>query len=405
MNPQAVRRYFALTFVALLHAVPCAAQEKAASKGVLDARELLQLADSAFVRMPLDPHIKNRGRGQMMVVDACIDQGMIDVALRVAATIPDWRKGLGYARCAMWLQQHNRADEVPAHLAAAEQVAAAVAADPSEQAWRSERILATVARVRFSRGELEAFAKASKDIGPVEGAGIQEDVALRMPEQAFDKWIEQADATIASAQFDAIHSTLQCCAKLYRRFFADEKKRATLEDRIVNGYARLPLHARAKLLVEIGGVAADMKDGVRTLAICGHIETTLAKATWRPEDRVPALADLAELLHRAGDATRGKQQLDDAAALYAEQQKSILDIYRAAPLRSLAEAAWAMGDTARAMEFWRRAAEAGVENPNSRPRADDLAATCVSIVQSGALPDAELGARLRAIEAALGAPW
>ncbi len=373
---------------------------------VVDWRsELLELADSAFTRMPLDPHAKNRGRGQMTVVEASLAAGLPGLATRIAKTIPDWRRGLAHAHCAQWLQQHGRNEEAQRELDLAEQSAKAIRADANEQGWRAERILGVVARVRMMRGEMEKFAEASKDLGPVDGAVLQEEAALRMPEESFAKWLEQADATIASAQFDPIQATLQSCAKLYRRFYDDEEKRNQLEQRVAEGYSRLPLQVRVKLLVEIGGVAADKKDATKALELCGRIDRVLATATWRAEDKVPALADLAVLFHRGGDVARGKQQLDAAAKAFADGRASIFDIYRAAALRSLAEAAAAMGDAPRAMEFWRVAIEAGVENPNSRPRADDLGATCLSFVKAGVQPEAGIENRLREIAGSLAAPW
>ena len=44
-------------------------------------------------------------------------------------------------------------------------------------------------------------------------------------------------------------------------------------------------------------------------------------------------------------------------------------------------------------------------NPNSRPRADDVCATCISMAVHGIEPDAELRARLEQIVKELGAPW
>ena len=393
----------------LAQSVPAGAESAAAARAQESAADwrsdLLQLANSAFTRMPLDPHVKNRGRGQMSVVEACLAADRPDLATRIAASIPDWRKGLAHAHCAQWFELHARADEAQRELGIAEQCAAAIRADANEQGWRAERILGVVARVRMIRGELEKFAEASKDLGPVDGAVLQEEAALRMPEESFAKWLEQADATIASAQFDPIQATLQSCAKLYRRFYDDTEKRAQLEQRIAEGYSRLPLQVRVKLLVEIGGVAADKKDAAKTIELCDRIDRVLASATWRAEDTVPAFADLAVLFHRGGEVARGKQQLDAAAKAFADGRKSIFDIHRAAALRSLAEAAAAMGDLPRAMQFWRDALEAGVENPNSRPRADDLAATCLSFVKMGVEPDDATGQRMREIATGLAAPW
>ena len=395
--------------VALAIAVPCLATQQEPKEGAVAAKpsaaDLLELANSAFVRMPLDPHIKNRGRGQMAVVDASLDAGLPDLALKIGDTIPDWRRGLAHARCALWREQNGQPVETEQRLTAAMAEVDRLRATDAEQAWRAERILVVIARVRLLRGETEAFAKASENVSAAEGAGLQEDAALRMPEEMFGKWIEQADAAIASQQFEAIQATLQTCAKLYRRFFADEKKRDELKQRVALGYSKLPLQIRLRLLVEIGRIAADAGDAAETLEICGHADRVLAQANWRAEDRVPALADIAALMVRGGDVKRGKEQLDAAVALYAEKRQAILDIYRAGPLRSLAEASAAMGDEARALSFWMQAAEAGVENPNSRPRADDLAATCMSMVKAKVAPDEKLWLRLRAIASGLGEPW
>ena len=84
---------------------------------------------------------------------------------------------------------------------------------------------------------------------------------------------------------------------------------------------------------------------------------------------------------------------------------AIVNIYRAQCLRSIAEAWHALGDQPRALAAYARAAEAGVENPNSRPRADDLAATCCSLATNNCEPDTALWKRLEAIRDGLGDPW
>jgi len=82
-----------------------------------------------------------------------------------------------------------------------------------------------------------------------------------------------------------------------------------------------------------------------------------------------------------------------------------VNIYRAGALRPLAEAYQSMGDTAAALTVFKKAVEEGVENPNSRPRVEDLSATCRSMALSGVEPDADLWARLREVFTGLGQPW
>jgi hypothetical protein len=71
----------------------------------------------------------------------------------------------------------------------------------------------------------------------------------------------------------------------------------------------------------------------------------------------------------------------------------------------VAEAYAAMGDRAAALAVYREAIAAGVGNPNSRPRAEDLAATCTSMARADIEPDDALWARIRTIRDGLGDPW
>ena len=64
-----------------------------------------------------------------------------------------------------------------------------------------------------------------------------------------------------------------------------------------------------------------------------------------------------------------------------------------------------------AMVDWRlcgrlsHAIEAGTINPNSRPRAEDLSATCASIALAGIEPDASIRQRIERARAGLADPW
>jgi hypothetical protein len=64
-----------------------------------------------------------------------------------------------------------------------------------------------------------------------------------------------------------------------------------------------------------------------------------------------------------------------------------------------------MGDAKTAREVYARAIDDGVENPNARPRAEDLVATCCSLALQGVEPDAATWSRLRKIHEELREPW
>ncbi|MGA1708919.1 MAG: hypothetical protein ACO4CI_09550, partial [Phycisphaerales bacterium] len=94
-----------------------------------------------------------------------------------------------------------------------------------------------------------------------------------------------------------------------------------------------------------------------------------------------------------------------AIEVFDAKRETIFDIYRAGALRPVAEAHAAMGDRDSAAAIYRRAIEEGFGNPNARPRALDLSATCVSMASSGTLPDEATAKRLREIRGLLGDPW
>jgi hypothetical protein len=64
-----------------------------------------------------------------------------------------------------------------------------------------------------------------------------------------------------------------------------------------------------------------------------------------------------------------------------------------------------MGDKSIALSMYKQAIEEGGANPNSRPCAEDLSATCCSMALAGVEPDEELWMRIHQAYGALGHPW
>jgi hypothetical protein len=392
--------------VALIAGAPSAQDAPAAASAAGAAREeLLQLAFSAYDGMPRNPHEKNKSRGQHAAVEACIDLGLLEMATSLGDALPDWRRGLAAAQCALALQRAGRADGVAELLARAEQEARQILADPGSQSWRGERILAVVAETRLLRGEMTEFEKASVGITPAEAAPLQRAGALNMPVESFATWLQQADKVFASQQFEEVLSTLRACGALFERFFDDAEKRDALQDRIMNAYEKLPRQMRIELLLDCAAFAAGRGDVGRAQQLAAQAEKVYGVGQWRLEDQTVLPCKIAAVVFRAGDAGRAREMVAAAAAAFESNRERIFDIYRAEPLRQLAAANFALGDAGAGMEFLRRAVEAGVENPNSRPRADDLAGTALLMARKGWLPDAPLWERMRQIASGLGEPW
>ena len=128
-------------------------------------------------------------------------------------------------------------------------------------------------------------------------------------------------------------------------------------------------------------------------------------ATWKPELRIPVMARLAVLRHRAGDEGGAREDADAALAFFEAERNQIFDYKRAETLIPLAEAFRSLGDAPAAHGIYAKAVEEGALNPNRRPRADDLTATCCSMALHAVEPDAKLRARLLEIRSGLEGPW
>ena len=83
----------------------------------------------------------------------------------------------------------------------------------------------------------------------------------------------------------------------------------------------------------------------------------------------------------------------------------MLNIERVTALLPVAETYLEISDPGKALRLYKHIADEAVVNPNSRPRAMDLAAICRSLAVHGCAPDAELWNRLRQIRKDLNDPW
>ena len=138
------------------------------------------------------------------------------------------------------------------------------------------------------------------------------------------------------------------------------------------------------------------------ISVCSCLYRRLHNSTW------PSLCNskkIIEMRWRAGDESRARVDAEDLRRRYETQRERIVNIYRAEALHPLAEAYETMGDRITALAVYRRALEEGVVNPNSRPRAEDLAATCCSMAVHGVEPDEVVWTRIMEIAQGLGSPW
>jgi hypothetical protein len=222
---------------------------------------------------------------------------------------------------------------------------------------------------------------------------------------AFDEQLKQQEAVLATGDFDLGRGALEACARLFDRFYADGDRRDRVEQAMKRAWTKLPVMLRIELMFDLTGSALDHSDKSKALALVDETQAMIEGFQWVLEDQISLTARLGGLRFRSGDEDKGRAAVGAALAMFESSQDRIVDIYRAAALRAIAEAQQSMGEAGLARATYARAVEAGVANPNSRPRAEDLCATCCSMALHAVEPDAGLWARILSVKADLKAPW
>jgi tetratricopeptide (TPR) repeat protein len=361
--------------------------------------ELLDLAFGAASALPVDPHIKDRSRLQEAVVAACLELGQPQRAFRYLEQIGDWRRGAAYAALAFYCARHGVTRDVQSYLDRAAQ-AAQQAGD-----WQKDRIKAKIAQVHAYLGRTADAAKAMQGVGPTESGKVARAEAMVCSADSFGPMMEALEKLIATGQFDTVKNALEAHTELFDRFYEDRERRARVEERIKASWSGLPDFVRIELLTALVGSALAHGDQSKALELVNEAKTILDSVSWQPQLGIPVMAKLAELRFRAGDRERARADAQEALKLFDTKRDTIVNIYRAQVLRAIAEAYQGMGDTGAAQEIYGRALEAGTENPNSRPRAEDLAGTCCSMAVHAVEPSPGLWNRIREIRNRLGDPW
>lgn len=401
-------RLLGAAFCVFLGSAEVRAQETA-SKPLVDQplaqsrRELLQLAFDAVSAMPTKPHAKNRSRAQETVVAACLKLEQPKLAQDYAERIDDWRRGVCLADLALYCLDHGRIDAVQGLLAAADVVAEQSKSDT--QSWRRDRIRARIGQAHLRLGKNQQARDYVAGVAPAD-LGAFDGAAARLADPAdFAGQIKAIDAVIAAGNFEPIRNALQVCVDLYERYHGDEDRREQVESRALNAYDRLPIAVRLDLIAQMVGVALRKQDEASARRFLDRADTLFQQPAMPTEEELAARARFASLRGKAGQVELGRKAATAAVARFYSERDRIVDIDRGIALRPLAAAFVELGDLTEARRVFLAALEEGLHNPNSRPRAEDLAGVCVTMAVCGYEPDAELRARLEQIKKGLGNPW
>lgn len=387
----------------LMATASIAAADKSPADRALPAwqADLLELGFDAATAIPTDPHIKDRSKAQQATVETCFQLDQPARALGCIMQIDNWRRGIGLADYAAWCADHDATAIAEQYLKQAEGICrAAHLAD-----WRRGEIRLSIARAYARLGDADRaarFEQGNEAYQQGRGDTVRAELA---DDGEFQKHMTEADRLIALGDFEVTRNVLKTYASLFDRFYADADRRVMIESKIHAAWGKLPLFVRIDTLLALCESAIAHGDAAGALRLVDEAQQIADEAEWPAEYHVPLMGRLAVHRARAGDTAKARDQAAIALAVFDQAKASIFDIDRAEALVPVAEAYAAADDRDAALATYRLALDHAILNPNSRPRAEDLALICRSMAAGAVEPDAALWARMRKIHQGLGQPW
>ena len=360
---------------------------------------LLATAFAVASRMPIDPHERDRSRVQEAVVQACLELGLLDQAAQLADQMQGWRQGNVIALLGQRYAALGQGDK------ARQCAARALRVDVGESTWGKDFVDTEVARIYVKLGdEGKAYATVSSD-RQAERGRIEAERTAKLPESQLDAQADVFDQAIATMNFDLVRGGIDGYLAWMDRVVDDASRRERALKALSAAFPGLPLDLQVKCHVQLADVL--FAHGYKELATLQLDRASeLFRATvFLPEDTALFGVIVAKSRIRMGDTNAARVELQRLRAEFEARAETIVNLRRAASWRSLADGYQLLGDTEDAGRCHAAALDAGALNPNARPRADDLSATCVSMAVSGFMPSTELLLRIEHIRAGLADPW
>jgi hypothetical protein len=360
--------------------------------------KLLDIAFQSASLIPVNPHIKDRSKAQEAVVKSCLQLKQAATAAAYSEKVVNWRRGTCFTELALYCAKNCQATMARHYLRLAEDVAA------KEQDWRKDRINEQIMRCRLSFEEL-IRAESPEDLPDIAPEKANLLRIVHSSRESLADNLEVLFARLDSQNFDIQKEAIEVCLELYNRFYSELEWRTKIENRIRIAWEKLPVHFRIDWLLNLSETAFSYADSSTALSFMKEAEEMLTAHSWNPQVGIPLIARIARQYFNAGETGKAKTELGKAFETYQTEQNKILDIDRATTLRPIAEAYQVIGDSTTALKIYRMALEEGDQNPNSRPRAEDLSSTCLSMVLSKTEPDEVMWRRIHQIHNGLRAPW
>lgn len=368
---------------------------------------LLERAFEIATRIPVDPHVKDRSRTQSDVLDAMLELDQPLVVDRLASRIDNWRRAETLAKVALHAARRGVDPTI-----VREYIRRSDENHPQDLVrWRHDRIDVNLALALVRIGEVEAAARMESAFEPAQQGRVIEETVADLPVEKVPVLLEQLDRVIEIAQLDLVLNAIDIMTALHARFYDDVAMRTDLERRIdeaaVQGRVPHDIRVRANLALVDEAVARGDEAHARLLVgrARGVLDSIQARTPFPAEYLVPLVGDVARRRAAAGDVERARTEIEDAIRIAEENRRIIADVFLARALRPVALAAVATGDGDLAEKTFTLVVEAGAENPNSRPQAEDLARTLAAMAVAGHRPGDALSVRIDEIVEGLGDPW
>jgi len=361
--------------------------------------KLLDVAFETATAIPIQPHIKDRSLAQEKVVNVSIELDQPDKALNFINKIDNWRRGAGYANLAIYFAKNDNFLKAEEYLNLAENVA-----DDAED-WRKDNIKVNIAKTYTLMGESNKAEKFESNFSGLETGKVEDVKAVITDEDDFDSQVNKLDDLITQDNFDITKNALMAYVNLFNTFFEDKEKRSIVEKKIKTFWNKMPIFVRFELLSNMTMFSIKHENKDKALELINEVQVYVDNYEWPLEYQMKLNAKLVEFNFLTGDKKKARNKADSILALFESKGEKIVNIYRAEALCPLAEVYQTMGDTKSALNVYKKAVAEGIINPNSRPRAEALSATCLSMALNSVEPDDKLWSQINKIKNELGTPW
>lgn len=372
--------------------------------------KLLELSFNTASKIPAKPHIKDRSRAQEAVVKAALELSQPQKAEKFAQGIDNWRRAMAYAEIALYYTKKGDKTNAVELLRKAKQ---AIADDIDDKVkeninhqWRYEAALAKMAKAFNMLG----LSKSANEINQKletesQKAKLQSDIALDDPNSTFNSQKTALDSMIEVGTFDSIQSALWAYTELFDKFYTDPNRAEYIQNKIISSSEKLPPVIKIDLILALADAALANDDKSKSLEFVNQAEQITEGFQWQPQDYIPIISKIINKRFAAGDHQKAISDADKLLELYKTNEFSIVDIYRAGAIRPLGQAYYLMNEKIKSQLVYEMAVQAAVANPNSRPRAEDLSAICLSMAVVGFEPDDKLWDKMNQIYEGLNNPW